>query len=68
MAIHEALNLCVTLSDQCLRTPLTGKARLGAPLQSSRKALGVINKVVATPAASQKAEQKTKPEEVKVGF
>ncbi len=36
------------------------------PLQSSRKALGVINKVVATPAASLKAEEKTKPAEAKV--
>ncbi|RXN22104.1 gamma-aminobutyric acid receptor subunit pi-like protein [Labeo rohita] len=64
-AIKSRQNRLHSAPDQCLRTPLTGKARLGAPLQSSRKALGVINKVVATPAASQKAEQKTKPEEVK---
>ncbi len=41
-----------------LENTLTGKACLGAPLQSSRKALGVINKVVATPAASLKAERR----------
>ncbi|CAM4614637.1 unnamed protein product [Leuciscus chuanchicus] len=55
----------ITFSDQCLRTPLTGKKLLGAPLQSNRKALGVLNKLVATPAASHKAEEKTKPAEAK---
>ncbi|XP_051505776.1 securin-like [Myxocyprinus asiaticus] len=53
------------VTDQCLRTPLTGKARVGAPLQSSRKALRVINKVVATPGLSNKAEEKTKLAEAK---
>jgi len=62
------VNFLLTFSDQCLRTPLVGKTRLGAPLQSNRKALGVINKVVATPAASLKAEEKTKPAESKVVF
>ncbi|XP_048032766.1 securin [Megalobrama amblycephala] len=64
-AIKSRQNRLHSAPDQCLRTPLTGKPRLGAPLQSSRKALGVINKVVATPAASHKAEEKTKPAEAK---
>ncbi|XP_051514774.1 securin-like isoform X2 [Myxocyprinus asiaticus] len=51
--------------DQCLRTPLTSKVHIGAPLQSSRKALGVINKIVATPVVSHKAEDKCKPAEAK---
>ncbi len=43
--------------------------RKGTSWRSSavqQKALGVINKVVATPAASHKAEEKTKPAEAKV--
>uniref|UniRef100_A0A8C1WV19 Securin n=1 Tax=Cyprinus carpio TaxID=7962 RepID=A0A8C1WV19_CYPCA len=64
-AVKSRQNRLHSAPDQCLRTPLTGKARLGAPLQSGRKALGVINKVVVTPAASHKAEEKTKPAEAK---
>ncbi|XP_018971060.2 securin-like [Cyprinus carpio] len=64
-AFKSRQNRLHSAPDQCLRTPLTGKARLGAPLLSTRKALGVINKVVATPAGSHKAEEKTKPAEAK---
>ncbi|KAK7137987.1 hypothetical protein R3I94_013581 [Phoxinus phoxinus] len=64
-SIKSRPNRLHSAPDQCLRTPLTGKTRFGAPLQSSRKALGVLNKVVATPAASHKAEEKTKPAEAK---
>ncbi|XP_016310401.1 securin-like [Sinocyclocheilus anshuiensis] len=65
-AIKSRQNRLHSAPDQCLRTPLAaGKARPGAPLQSGRKALGVINKVVATQAASHKAEEKTKPAEAK---
>ncbi|XP_067313604.1 securin isoform X2 [Pseudorasbora parva] len=64
-AFKSRPNRLQSAPDQCLRTPLTGKTRLGAHPHSSRKALGVINKVVATPAASLKAEEKTKPAEAK---
>ncbi|KAK1804563.1 hypothetical protein P4O66_020047, partial [Electrophorus voltai] len=47
--------------EQCLKTPLAVKTRLGAPAQSARKALGTVNKAVATPAAAHKSEVRRKP-------
>uniref|UniRef100_UPI0001889F20 securin n=1 Tax=Danio rerio TaxID=7955 RepID=UPI0001889F20 len=63
-AIKSRQNRLHSAPDQCLRTPLNGKAHLGAPLQSSRKALGVINKIV-NQTSSHEAEEKTKPAEAK---
>ncbi|XP_060783667.1 securin isoform X2 [Neoarius graeffei] len=45
--------------EHLLKTPL--KTRLGAPVQSGRKALGTVNKIVATPAASNKGDVLNKP-------
>lgn len=68
--IQYAFTVCgfgfLDVLDPCLKTPLTGKVRVCAPVLSSRKALGVVNKIVATSAASVKAEDKAKPAEAKV--
>ncbi|KAB5571190.1 hypothetical protein PHYPO_G00222230 [Pangasianodon hypophthalmus] len=45
--------------ERLLKTPL--KTRLGAPAQSGRKALGTVNKIVATPATSHKGDVLNKP-------
>ncbi|XP_036423771.1 securin isoform X2 [Colossoma macropomum] len=46
--------------EQLLKTPLHVK-KLGAPVQSARKALGTVNKIVSTPAVSHKGEAHSKP-------
>ncbi|TRY88820.1 hypothetical protein DNTS_015031 [Danionella cerebrum] len=63
-ALKSRQNRLSSAPDQCLRTPLNGKVHLGAPLQSSRKALGAIRKVVSNK-GSHEAE-KTNPTETKV--
>ncbi|XP_056625845.1 securin [Triplophysa dalaica] len=64
-AVKSRQNRLHSAPDPCLKTPLTGKVRVCAPVLSSRKALGVVNKIVATSAASVKAEDKAKPAEAK---
>ncbi|KAA0709440.1 Securin Pituitary tumor-transforming gene 1 protein [Triplophysa tibetana] len=61
-ALKSRQNRLHSAPDPCLKTPLTGKVRVCAPVLSSRKALGVVNKIVA---ASVKAEEKAKPAEAK---
>ncbi|KAL6480147.1 hypothetical protein MHYP_G00111800 [Metynnis hypsauchen] len=46
--------------EQLLKTPLHVK-KLGGPVQSTRKALGTVNKIVSTPAVSHKGEAHSKP-------
>ncbi|XP_030622730.1 securin [Chanos chanos] len=51
----------LSVSDKCLKTPLSEKSSLSAPLKSNRKALGTVNKIVANSSVSQKGGQKSKP-------
>uniref|UniRef100_A0A8B9H234 Securin n=2 Tax=Astyanax mexicanus TaxID=7994 RepID=A0A8B9H234_ASTMX len=49
--------------EQVLKTPLHLKSRLGGSVQSARKALGTVNKIVSTSAVSQKGEARVNPVE-----
>lgn len=55
---HNCLCNCLFI-EHLLKTPL--KKWLGAPVQSCRKALGTVNKIVATPATSHKGDVLNKP-------
>ncbi|KAI4880140.1 hypothetical protein NFI96_009036 [Prochilodus magdalenae] len=50
----------VTFTEQLLKTPLHVK-KLGAPVRSTRKALGTVNKIASTPVISHKGEAQSKP-------